>query len=70
MVFLNLNQNLLNLKNIKKCLDGEEYQKECDKYLLLSINHEKSFQEVKKLTYSIVDDKRCYTNRNESIPWN
>ena len=24
----------------KKCLDGEEYQEECNNYILRSINHE------------------------------
>ena len=32
----------------KKCLDGEEYQRECDKFLLCSIDHEMYHQEVKK----------------------
>ena len=30
MEFLNLNQIIINLKNVKKCLDGEEYGSECD----------------------------------------
>ena len=32
----------------KKCLDGEEYQRECNKYILHSINHEMYLQELKK----------------------
>ena len=27
-------------------------------------------QEIKKSTLSIVDDKRCYINNFESVPWN
>ena len=30
----------------KKCLDGKEYQRECDNYIIKSINHEMVFQEV------------------------
>ena len=54
----------------KKCLDGEEYQRECNNYIIRSINHEMVLQEVKKSTLSIFDDKRCYINNIESIPWN
>ena len=54
----------------KKCLDGENFQSECNVYVLRSINHEMHFQEIKKSTLSIFDDKRCYTNKNESKPWN
>ena len=56
----------------KKCLDGEEYQKDCNNYLyylLRPINHEMYLQEVKKSTLSIFDDKRCYINETESKPW-
>ena len=53
----------------KKCLDGEEYQYECDIYILRSINHEMFLQKVKKSTLSIFDDKRCYINNIENIPW-
>ena len=52
------------------CLSGEEYQKECNNYIIRSINHEMVLQEVKKTTPSIFDDKRCYINETESIPWN
>ena len=54
----------------KKCLDGEEYQNECNKYILRSINHEKYLQEVKKTTLFLFDGKRCYLNTTKSIPWN
>ena len=52
------------------CLFGGEYQKECDNYIIRSINHEMVLQEVKKSTLSLFDDKRCYINETESIPWN
>ena len=32
----------------KNCLDSEEYQHECDNYILRSINHEIYLQRVKK----------------------
>ena len=54
----------------KKCLDGEDYQQECDNYVIRSINHEMVFQKVKNSTLSIFDDKRCYINNIENIPWN
>ena len=53
----------------KKCLDGEKYQEECNKYFSRSINHEMHLQE-KKSTLSIFDDKRCFINNIESKPWN
>ena len=52
------------------CLFGGEYQKECDNYIIRSLNHEMILQKVKKSTLSIFDDKRCYINNIESIPWN
>ena len=54
----------------KNCLFGGEYQKECDNYIIRSLNHEMILQKVKKSTLSIFDDKRCYINNIESIPWN
>ena len=52
------------------CLFGGIYQRECNNYIIGSINHEMVLQEVKKSTLSIFDDKRCYINETESIPWN
>ena len=60
----------IKFEEYKKCLDGEEYQRECNIYIIRSINHEMVLQEVKKSTLSIFDDKRCYINNIESIPWN
>ena len=52
------------------CLFGGEYQRECNNYIIRSINHEMVLQEIKKTTLSIFDDKRCYINNIESRPWN
>ena len=54
----------------KKCLDGEDYQQECDNYIIRSINHEMVLQNFTKSTLSIFDDKRCYINNIESKTWN
>ena len=51
------------------CLFGGEYQKECDNYIIPSLSHEMYLQKVKKSTLSLFDDKRCYINETESIPW-
>ena len=59
----------IKFEEYKKCLDGEEYQRECDNYIIRSTNHEMVLQKVKKSTLSIFDDKRCYINNIESIPW-
>ena len=58
------------LEEYYNCLIGGEYQKECEKYIIRSPNHEMYLQEVKKSTLSIVDVKRCYINETESKPWN
>ena len=52
------------------CLFGGDYQRECNNFIIRSINHEMVLQEVKKSTLSIFDDKRCYINNIESKPWN
>ena len=43
-------------EDYKKCLDGEEYQTECNNYILRSINLEMHPQEIKNSTLSIFDD--------------
>ena len=40
----------IKFEEYKKCLDGEEYQQECDNYIIRSINHEMVLQKVKKST--------------------
>ena len=57
-------------KSVKKCLDGEGNQRECDYYILRSINHEMYLQKVNKPSLSIFDDKSNYLNKIESLPWN
>ena len=57
-------------QDYKKRLDGEEYQRECNNYILRSINHQKYLQKLKKSTLSISDDKRNYISNNKSLPWN
>ena len=52
------------------CLFGGQYQRECNIYIIRSINPEMVLQGVKKSTLSLFDDKRCYLNATESIPWN
>ena len=60
----------IKFQEYKICLDGEKYEDECGKYISRSINHEMNLQQVKKSIFSIFDDKRCYVNETESIPWN
>ena len=50
------------------CLFGGCYQKECDNYIVRSINHEIYLQKVNKSTLSIFDDKRNYLNNIEILP--
>ena len=38
----------INFDEYKKCLDGEEYQQECDNYIIRSPNHEMYLQLVQK----------------------
>ena len=62
-------------KNIKfeecyTCLFDGEYQQECNNYIIRSINQEMYLQEIKKSTFSFLDDKRCYINKSEIKPWN
>ena len=53
----------------KKCLDGQEYQQECDNYLIRSLNHKRYLQRVRKSTLSQFDDKRCYINETKNDLW-
>ena len=39
----------IKFEEYKKCLDGEDYQQECDNYIIRSINHEMVLQKVKKI---------------------
>ena len=60
----------IKFEEYKKRLDGKEYQRESDNYIIRSINHEMVLQKVKKSTLSILDDKRCYKSNIENEPWN
>ena len=44
----------------KKCLNGEQYEKECDNYILRSVDHEMFLQEIKKSSLSVFDEKTNY----------
>ena len=62
-------------KNIKfeeyyNCLFKEEYQQECDIFIIRSLNQEMHLQQIKKSTLSVFDDKRYYIKETERIPWN
>ena len=59
----------IKFEEYKKPLDGENFQSECNNYVIRSINHEMHLQERKKSTLSILDDKRCYIIYIESKPW-
>ena len=50
---------IIKFEEYYNCSDGKEYQRECDNYIIRSINHEMYLQQVKKSTLSIFDDKRC-----------
>ena len=52
------------------CFFGGEYQNECDNYIIRSLSHEMVLQKVRKSTISQFDDKRCFINETESMPWN
>ena len=60
----------IKFEEYKKCLDREDYQPECNNYILKSINHEMVLQEIKNLTLSIFDDKRNFLKNKGSLPWN
>ena len=60
----------IKFEEYKICLDGEELENECVKYILKSINHNMYMQGIKKTTLSIFDDKRNYLDNITSIPWN
>ena len=57
------------LEEYYNCLFGGEYQKECDSYIIRSLDHEMYLQKSRKSTLSLFDDKRCYINETGSILW-
>ena len=48
----------IKFEEYKKCLDGEDYRRECNIYIIRSINHEMHFQELKNehYLYSMIND--------------
>ena len=48
----------IKFEEYKKCLDGEENQKESNNYIFRSINHEMHLQEIKNRLYlfSMIND--------------
>ena len=61
-------------KNIKfeeyyNCLFGGDYQRECENFVIRSIDHDMFLQKVTKNSLSAFDEKRCYLNNIVSIPW-
>ena len=48
----------IKFEEFKTCLDGKEYQKDCDNYIIRSIIHESYLQKVNKSTLSLFVDKR------------
>ena len=60
----------IKFEEYKKCLDGEEYQKKCDKLIIGSLIQEMYLQKIRKSTFSTFDDKRCYIKNIKSKPWN
>ena len=59
----------IRFQEFKKCLDGEDYQKECENYIIRSFNHEMYLQKLKISTISLFDDKRCSESNFKSKPW-
>ena len=53
----------------KKGLDGEDYQKHCDNYILRSPYLEIYPQKTKKSRLSLFVYKRCYEKNIRSYPW-
>ena len=52
-----------------KYLFGGKNQQECGNYFIRSTNHEMYLQRVLKSSLSFFDEKRCYQNETENIPW-
>ena len=48
----------IKFEEYKFCLDGEENENVCHKYISKSINHEMYLQKIRKTTLSSFDDKK------------
>ena len=51
------------------CLFGGVYQRECDKHIICSKNHEMSLQKLTKNSLSTFDKNRRYQIILENKPW-
>ena len=51
------------------CLFGGDYRRECENFIIKSINHDMFLQKVTKSSLSAFDEKLCYLNNIESISW-
>ena len=60
----------IKFEEYKKCLDGKNYQEECENYMLRSVNHEMYLRQITNSTLSFFDEERCYINETKSTPWN
>ena len=59
-----------NFGEFQKCLFGGEYQRECDKKNINSINLDKDHQKVRENRLAAFDEKPCSLNEIQSLPWN
>ena len=46
------------LEDKYNCLFGGKHQKECDNYIIRSVNHDMYLQKIRKSTLSVFDDKQ------------
>ena len=49
----------IKMEECKSCLDGKQYQEECESFALRSIIHRMYLQTIKKSSLSTFDGKRC-----------
>ena len=59
----------IKFEEYKKCFDDENFEQDCDKYVIRSLNHEMYLQRGKKSRLSQFDDERCSLNGTESKPY-
>ena len=52
--------NCIKFEEEKNFLDREEFQRECDKSIIRSLNHGMYLQRVKKPALPLFEDERCY----------
>ena len=59
----------LKFEEYRNCSDGSDYQKECDKFVIRSINHDLYLQKLYKTTLSVSDEKGFYKHNIEIMRW-